>query len=115
MTKQACDSYITDNFSASIKNDSIYEVINQENKAFRGIESIKITRNQLLSDISMDKLYNWIITYEEEQSFLNNSENSKRKIFSNWQNFIFDRYKTNFYEIERKHTTLLIDRMDLLH
>ena len=45
MTKQTCDSYITDNFSASIKNDSIYEVINQENKSFRGIESIKITRN----------------------------------------------------------------------
>ena len=111
--KQICNSYAIDNFNASLRGNSIYDLINQEDRAFRRIESIKITKNRLLSDIPMEELYERITQYEKKQSFLNNPENFKRKPFSNWRDFIFDSYETNFYEIERKHAKLLIDRIDM--
>ena len=111
--KQICNSYIIDNFNSSLQDDGIYNLINQENKALRRIESIKITKDRLLSDISTEELYNKITQYKKEQSFLSNSNNSKRKPFSNWLSCVFDSYETNFYEIERKHAALLVDRIDL--
>jgi len=61
----------------------------------------------------MNKLYNRIIPYEEEQSFINNPENFNGNPFSIWRDYIFDSYETNFYEIERKQAALLLERIDL--
>jgi hypothetical protein len=65
-----------------MQSTNVYDFINHEDMALKKIQSIKITRGRIRSDITIEELYDRITQHEKEQAFLNNTENFKSRPFS---------------------------------
>ena len=111
--KETQDSYIIEYYQVNSRSDNLYDPIQQENKALRTMKSLRIAKGRASVDIFIEKINKEIEKYEKQQAFYTNPENFRSRPFSSWRDYVFDSYETNFYEIERKHATLLINRLDL--
>ena len=110
--KQTCDSYITDYQQSNSRSNTLFDRIHQENKALKTLKSLRIGKVRARADIDIEELRKEIEKYEKQISFINNPENFNGNPFSNWRDYVFDSYETNFYEIERKQAALLLERID---